>query len=222
MIDLATWNLTLPVGEPEPTTVQTASLVRGYQDQHFTHINGKVFFWAPVIGSSTRNSTYARSELRETFSDGRLKNWTYPGAHHTLRAGITVTQVSSVGKVVIGQIHAKNSTSPLLKLEYQYSEKSRTGKVAKVRHNPSDDTHVYTVASNVPLNQRMTYSVTLSAGGSLSIWVDKNNWTARMDKSWATQPLYFKAGVYHPDNAGPTTEGSRATFDKLEIEHRPI
>lgn len=222
MIDLGTWNLSLPVGAP-PITITAPQLVRGYQDRNFTHINGKIYFWAPVTGLGSKNSPYARSELREADADGTQRNWNYPGGNHSMRAGVTVTQISSVGKVVIGQIHVKYSTSPLLKLEYQYSHRTQTGKVvAKVRHFPTDITHVYTVAPNVPLNQRFTYSINLSSGGTLSIWVDSANWKVKLDNAWKTQPLYFKAGVYAPDNVGPSTEGQAATFDKLEIEHRPL
>lgn len=221
MIDLNTWNLTLPVGAP--TVIETPALAAGYQDRYFQHLNGKLYFVSPVTGATTKNAKYARSELRETKRNGELNNWTYPKAHHYLRAGLTMTQVPSVGKVVIGQIHAKDDNKPMLKVEYQYKHDKSTGNVvAKVRTTPGGEEVVHTLVQNVPLKQRMTYSIGLSSGGTLSVWVNKANWSGKLNSAWAKKPLYFKAGVYAQDNSGPSTEAGAATFDKLEIEHKPI
>src|SRR3546814_19310599 len=77
--------------------------------------SGTVFFWAPVTGAKTANAIYPRSELRETYSDGTLRNWLYSAADNKLRATLSVSQVPSTGKIVIGQIHAKDSTKPMVK-----------------------------------------------------------------------------------------------------------
>jgi Alginate lyase. len=79
MIDLATWNLSVPVGSP-PYTVETSKLVDGFKDQYFHSDTGTLFFWSPVTGSTTDNAKYPRTELRETYSNGTLKNWLYPDA----------------------------------------------------------------------------------------------------------------------------------------------
>ena len=125
MIDLATWNLSIPVGVPA-TTINTPVLVGGYQDYYFKSLDGRVLFWTPVNGTTTANASYPRSELRETLASGALRNWTYPGAQHTLNAQLSISQVPSTGKIVIGQIHAHGSSWPLLKLEYQYKTKTAT------------------------------------------------------------------------------------------------
>ena len=119
MIDLSTWNLSIPVGSP-PTTIETPRLLSGFNDQYFQAEGSDVQFWTPVTGSRTENAIYPRSELRETYADGRLRNWTYPEADNFLRATLTVNQVPSSGKIVIGQIHAYDSQKPLIKLEYQF------------------------------------------------------------------------------------------------------
>ncbi len=69
MIDLATWNLSVPVGSP-PYTVETSKLVNGFKDQYFHSDTGTLFFWSPVTGSKTENAIYPRTELRETYSNG--------------------------------------------------------------------------------------------------------------------------------------------------------
>jgi hypothetical protein len=222
MIDLATWNLSIPVGVPA-TTITTPVLAGGYQDHYFQSKDGVIFFWAPVNGSTTASAKYPRSELRETHADGSLRNWTYPSADNFLRAALKISQVPSTGKLVIGQIHAHQSSAPLLKLEYQYKAYSASGNiVAKVRLAPDDPIQVISIASGIALNQRFTYVIHLTPGGTLSINLNSINWKTRVDSAWATKPLYFKAGVYPQDNSGYETEAGCAQFDKLSIEHRPL
>ncbi len=222
MIDLATWNLNIPVGIPS-TTIETPVLVGGFQDYYFQTetSTGKITFWAPVNGTTTANASYPRSELRETYADGQLRNWSYTSADNRLTAALLVNQVPSTGKIVIGQIHAKDSNSPLLKLEYQYKAYLGTGNiVAKVRFAPTDlEGQVITVATGVPLNARFTYDIRLSRTGALSISSYNRSWNGQMNSAWAVKPLYFKAGVYTQDNTGYETEAGKATFDQLQIQH---
>lgn len=220
MIDLATWNLSIPEGSP-PTTIETSQLVQGFQNQYFHADSGTVFFWAPVTGAKTANAIYPRSELRETYSNGTQRNWLYSAADNKLAATLTVNQVPSTGKLVIGQIHAKDSTSPMVKLEYQYKTYSSTGNiVAKVRMRPDDDEgRVITVASGVKLNQSFSYRLHLDRTGDLGITAAGRSWYTTMSAKWKVKPLYFKAGVYVQYNTGYTSEGGKVTFSKLDIDH---
>lgn len=220
MIDLATWNLSVPVGSP-PYTVETAKLVDGFKDQYFHSDTGTLFFWSPVTGTKTENAIYPRTELRETYSNGTLKNWYYPDADNTLRATLSVSQVPSSGKIVIGQIHAYKSQKPLVKVEYQYKTSTSTGNiVAKVRMHPDDDTaRVITIATGVKLNQEFSYLIHLSPGGALGISAAGYQWDTDISTMWRDKPLYFKAGVYVQDNTGYTTEGGEVTFSHLDIDH---
>ena len=218
MIDLATWNLSIPVGTPS-VTIDTPKLVQGYQDGYFRSGN-TLFFWAPVTGSKTANAKFPRTELRETTADGKAYNWTYSQADNFLRAALTVNQVPSTGKIVIGQIHAFQSTEPLLKVEYQFKEKLQTGNiVAKFRRSPDSEIEVINVASGVPLNARFSYSIHLTPAGNLSVNAADFAWGAKLDAGWKDKLLYFKAGVYTQDNTGYVTEGGAATFYKLIINH---
>jgi hypothetical protein len=45
------------------------------------------------------------------------------------------------------------------------------------------------------------------------------NWSSPISATWRDKPLYFKAGVYTQDNTGYTSEGRKATFYKLDINH---
>lgn len=222
MIDLATWNLSIPVGSP-PATIDTPKLVSGFKDQYFHSDTGTLFFWSPVTGSRTENAIYPRTELRETYSNGTLKNWTYPDADNLLYATLAVNQVPSTGKVVIGQIHAYNSTRPLVKVEYQYKATTQRGNiVAKVRMRPEDtESRVIVVAENVPLDREFSYLIHLSPGGALGISAAGYQWDTQISSTWRDKPLYFKAGVYVQDNTGYTSEGGKVTFYKLDIDHNP-
>jgi hypothetical protein len=218
MIDLATWNLSIPVGTPS-VTIDTPKLVEGYQDGYFRSGN-TLFFWAPVTGSRTENAVYPRTELRETTADGKVYNWTYSQADNFLRAALVVNQVPSTGKIVIGQIHAFQSTEPLLKVEYQFKEKLQTGNiVAKFRRSPDAEIEVISIATGVPLNERFSYSIHLTPAGNLTVNASDYVWTAKLDAGWKDKLLYFKAGVYTQDNTGYATEGGAATFYKLTINH---
>ena len=222
MIDLATWNLSIPVGIPA-TTIDTPLLAGGYQDHYFQSKDGAIFFWVFNDGATTENAKYPRSELRETATDGKLRNWTYPSADNFLRAALTISQVPSTGKLVIGQIHAHRSNAPLLKLEYQYKAYAASGNiVAKLRLHPDAPIQVIRIASGIALNQRFTYVIHLTPNGTLSINLNDINWNTRIDPAWAVKPLYFKAGVYPQDNSGYETEAGSAQFYKLGIEHRPL
>ena len=220
MIDLATWNLSVPVGSP-PYTVETTKLVDGFKDQYFHSDTGTLFFWTPVTGTRTENAIYPRTELRETYSNGTLKNWYYPDADNFLRATLTVSKVPSTGKIVIGQIHAYKSQKPMVKLEYQYKDSSDTGNiVAKVRMHPDDDTaRVITIATGVKLDREFSYLIHLSPGGALGISAAGYQWDTDISAMWRDKPLYFKAGVYVQDNTGYTSEGGEVTFSKLDIDH---
>ncbi len=220
MIDLATWNLSVPVGSP-PYTVETTKLVQGFKDQYFHSNSGTLFFWSPVTGTRTENAKYARTELRETYSNGTLRNWYYPDADNFLRATLAVKQVPSSGKIVIGQIHAFQSQKPMVKVEYQYDTSSDTGDiVAKVRMRPDDDeSRVITVATGVKLNQEFSYLIHLSPGGALGISAAGYQWDTDISEKWRVKPLYFKAGVYLQDNSGYTSEGGKVMFSKLDIDH---
>jgi len=218
MIDLAMWNLSVPVGTPA-VTIDTPKLLGGYQDGYFRSGN-TLFFWAPVTGSRTENAVYPRTELRETKADGSVNNWTYAQADNFLRAALMVNQVPSTGKIVIGQIHCYQSTEPLLKVEYQYKEKLQTGNiVAKFRRSPDAEIEVITIAQGIPLNQRFSYSIHLTPAGNLTVNASDFVWSAKLDATWGAKLLYFKAGVYTQDNTGYATEGGAATFYKLTINH---
>jgi hypothetical protein len=218
MIDLATWNLTIPVGTPS-RVIDTPRLVGGYSDRYFRS-GDTLFFWSPVTGSTTTNSEFPRSELRETFNDGRLRNWTYPQADNALKATLAINQMPSSGRVVIGQIHIYQGKGPLLKIEYLYDAGKKKGDVvAKYRQKPGSDDTAIIIAKDIALNEQFSYNVNLSSAGYLQVSAENYSWGKQLSSSWKDKRLYFKAGVYTQDNTGYNDEGAMATFYKLDIGH---
>lgn len=135
MIDLSTWNLTIPT-EPTPQVITTQQLNNGYQSRYFQQGNdGGLVFWVPIDGSHTEDSTYPRTELRETQADGSLDNWYYWQADNELRVTMSVEKVPSKNKVIIGQIHSKSPQTddgePLVKLQYYYKPEEGLGRVER-------------------------------------------------------------------------------------------
>ncbi|MCD5995035.1 polysaccharide lyase family 7 protein [Pseudomonas sp. CDFA 602] len=220
MIDLDCWNLSIPLHNP-PATITTRQLVQGYDGKYFKSKSDSIVFWAPVTGTKTDNAKYPRSEFRETYPDGTLRNWLYKDANNRLDASLEIDQVPSSGKIVIGQIHAYQSTEPMLKVEYQYKEDTRNGDiVVKVRRHYDDNkSKVIKIAEGVPLNEKFRYAISLSRGGKLKVSTGKADWSTQISANWSDKPLYFKAGVYVQDHSGYSSEGGKATFYSLDIDH---
>lgn len=229
MLDLTTWNLSIPT-DPAPTTISTARLNNGYQSRFFRRNgDGSVTFWVPVTGSTTADARYPRSELRETQRDGSLGNWLHASSDSYLSAVLNVDQVPSRGKVVIAQIHSTDEpgsqNDPLLKLQYHL--RRGVGRLEVLLRERPGDTQVRNIllAENVQLGERFGYDLRVTPSGRLGISVvskdgDHGSLYRQLSHRWNDQQLYFKAGAYIQDNHGPTTEGGRVTFHWLNSLHR--
>lgn len=227
MLDLTTWNLTVPATS-SATLISTERLNSGYSSQFFRPASKhSVSFWVPVSGSRTASARYPRSELRETWRNGELRNWYYGEADNTLSAVLSVQQVPSKNKIVIGQIHSKDepgsSNDPLLKLQYHY--RNGSGRIeALLRKHPGDKS-VQNIAlvNDVTLDERFSYSLRITASGRLGITVlsgdDDGSYYRQLSGAWGRQQLYFKAGAYVQDNYGAASEGGRVTFYHLNSVH---
>jgi hypothetical protein len=227
-IDLSHWKLTLPTGKSgHADTISTSQLVNGYSSKYFyTGSDGATVFWTPVNGTKTPGSTYPRTELRETKSDGSEYNWKVTDGTATLRATLAINQVPSTGNVVVGQIHDNGSggvkNQPLIMLLYKFDSKSGTGSlIAQVRSTPTTSGLTnYTLATGIKLNTKFSYQIQLKSNYTLSVQVNGvNEYSASVDHSWNKQGLYFKAGSYPHDSSGPSSEGAKVSFYALTATH---
>lgn len=136
--DLLDWQLTLPTDinkDKKADTINEVAMSEGFELKPFfyTGDDGGMVFACPNVGAQTsKNTKYARTELREMLrrGNGRHKtqgvnknNWVFGSAHSSakrkaggvngsLEATLAVNRVSTtgdekmVGRVIIGQIHA--------------------------------------------------------------------------------------------------------------------
>ena len=178
MIDLSTWNLTVPATD-SATLITTDRLNNGYESQYFRrNADGSISFWVPVNGSRTEDASYPRTELRETQADGTLSYWYHASADSYLSAVLSVQQVPSRNKIVIGQIHSKDEpgseNDPLLKLQYHYLRGN--GRIeALLRKRPGDaEVENILLAENVDLGERFGYDLRITPSGKLGIRITRN------------------------------------------------
>lgn len=229
MLDLTTWNLTVPAYD-SATLISTERLSNGYESQYFRrNDDGSITFWVPVTGSLTEDASYPRSELRETQADGTLSNWYHASADNYLSAVLAVNQVPSKNKVVIGQIHSKDQpgseNDPLIKLQYHYL--NGVGRLELLLRKRPGDTEVQNIllAQNIQLNERFGYDLRITPSGKLGVSVSSSDGDhgalyQELSAYWGDQLLYFKAGAYIQDNYGLENEGGRVTFYHLNSQHR--
>ncbi|MEI6865346.1 polysaccharide lyase family 7 protein [Flavicella sp.] len=139
-IDLNNWKVTLPIGAPdeiEPPKILTYATNETLKPFFYNDsINGALVFYT-YPGSSTANSSYSRTELREQMIPGsNSTNWTFKQGGR-LKGTLSVSNVSKKSdgdydKIIIMQIHGRltneqrdligqkdNNAPPMLKIYWQ-------------------------------------------------------------------------------------------------------
>ena len=214
---------------------------------------------------TSKNTRFTRTELREMLrrgqknidtktNDGRpnKNNWVFSTApapakalagavDGTLRATLAVNHVttsgdrSQVGRVIIGQIHAKNDEP--VRLYYRKLPGHDRGSVY-FAHEPSkgDDIWVELIGSRsssasspddgIALNEKFSYEIDVK-GHRLRVTISKESQTLAertLDMSGSGYAvdddyMYFKAGVYNQNNTGEPNDYVQATFYRLQTLH---
>lgn len=220
---LNNWKLTLPYNQSgnysgHPIEIGAKQLTAGFKDPHFyTDANGAMIFWCPVIGSTTGNTKFPRSELREMLEPGNEdRNWTSSGTH-ILEGRCRLLQIPSYPKVVIGQIHSYTGKSkPLVKLQYY------KGRIeALIKLSPFSGKDKLLKFAEVDLNSDIAWQIQFK-DAVLSVTVNGETQSENMlehDQRWADQTFYFKAGAYPQDDKGEISEGARVAFTQLRVSH---
>ncbi|PPB80813.1 poly(beta-D-mannuronate) lyase [Albidovulum inexpectatum] len=236
---------------------------------------GMVFRVSTANGKTTPNSSYFRTELREMLRGGdetiatrnddgtpNKNNWvlsTAPeeakqlagGVDGVMRARLAVNQVtrlgdsSKVGRVIIGQIHAKDDEP--VRLYYRKLPQNSRGSIY-FAHEPvgKDDVwvemigsrsdHAENPADGIALDEIFEYEIRTfseqvdgTAHPILQVTItreDGSEVTAKydmVDSGYSTMNdfMYFKAGAYSQNNSSPWPERDfdQVTFYELEVEH---
>lgn len=248
IIDLSHWKLTLPIGNPTeispPEILDYANnqVVKPYMYNDDDR-GGLAFFAEP--NSSTANSKYSRSELREQLTPGsNSNNWTFAeGGRMVGKLAVDEISKDQDGKyhrVIVMQIHGRltneqrdligkddNDAPPILKIYWQNGKirvKSKRLKNLKasdeeVLHKDAwtdDDGHTFEEEVNF---KKFKLEVIVS-DGEMTIILNDNEYNVHKNdhlKRWGIFENYFKAGNY----LQTTDEGAfaKVNYFSLEVSH---
>ncbi len=230
-IDLSNWKVTLPVGDDDGKPIEvkppaildyrTNSALMPYMYNDST--DGTLVFYT-VPGSSTPNSTYSRTELREQMTPGsNSDNWTFPEGGR-MKGTLAVPNISTKSsgeydRTIVMQIHGRltneqrdligeddNNAPPVLKI---YWEKGKVRVKTKVLKdlNVSDQEMLFTDAwtddegHTFPEEigtDKFTLEV-IASNGRLEVILNEDDSVVydgiHMEK-WSVFENYFKAGNY--------------------------
>ncbi|SIN80703.1 polysaccharide lyase family 7 protein [Vannielia litorea] len=239
-------------------------------------VTGGMVFRVVGTGATTQNSSYSRAELREMLRGGdesiatrnedgtpTANNWVLSsappeaqaaagGVDGTMTATLAVNQVtrmgegSRVGRVIIGQIHAKDGEP--IRLYYRKLPTNKYGSVYYIHEREGrDDIYVPLIgdrsdfaenpADGIALDERFSYEIRVSGkevDGTvhpiLDVSITRDDGTtvsappldmSDSDYSIAEEFMYFKAGAYSQNNSSPWPERDfdQVTFFALEARH---
>ena len=246
-------------------TINELQLVKGYEDKRFfyTADDGGMVFRCPVQGAKTSaNTSFTRVELREMLRRGDKSistkgpgknNWVFStapdrvkrsagGVDGRLEATLAVNHVtttgkaSEVGRVIIGQIHAKDDEP--IRLYYRKLPHHQNGTIYAAHEVKGQKDDVYypiigdrrnsapDPAGGIPLNAKFSYIID-AKGDILNVAIRRDGQdiaTETMDMSasgYATDDeyMYFKAGVYNQNKTGEPDDYVQATFYALRNSH---
>ncbi len=246
-IDLANWKVTLPIGDPleiyppEILNYSTNEVLKPfmYNDPKDSSI---VFYTYPA--SSTANSSYSRTELRELLDIQGKVNWTFLQGGR-MKGTLAVPEISKDAggnphRTIIMQIHGRltdeqrdligqgdNNAPPVLKI---YWEKGKLVVKTKMLKDLNDtyeeslhtdawkDAPGKTFARTVG-TEKFTLEV-IASEGRLEVTLDDSETFVYNDvhmQKWGVFENYFKAGNY----LVTTDEGAfaRVKYYKLEVSH---
>lgn len=239
-------------------------------------VTGGLVFRVQGGDATTQNSRYARVELREMLRGGNTSiaariddgtpnknNWVFSsapaeaqdlagGVDGTLTAKLAINQVtrmgdaSRVGRVIIGQIHAKDNEP--IRLYYRKLPTHKFGSVYYVHERiGGNDIHVPIIgdrgdyadnpADGIALDELFSYTIAVSGKDvdgqihpMLDVSITRDDGTVikapsldMIDSGYsvANDFMYFKAGAYSQNNTSdwPDRDFDQVTFFELDVRH---
>ncbi len=246
-IDLNHWKVTLPIGNPTevepPEILDYASnpllMKYMYNSESDTSL---VFYTEP--GSSTRNSSYSRTELREQMEPGsNTVNWTFAQGG-TMKGRLKVARVSGeagkLDRIIVMQIHGRltnqqrdligqddNNAPPVLKIYWDDGKIDVRRKVLRditvsdeeilSKAAWKDESHFFQAEVGYE-----AFDLEINASGTvLRITLNDGEEELRFDdihtEKWGVFENYFKAGNYLQTSAAGTY--SEVRYYELEVMH---
>ncbi|TEW55312.1 hypothetical protein E2R68_06040 [Psychromonas sp. RZ22] len=222
---------------PRGCSLDGSSLSDATSNDYFKVDKAGWHFRTPLDGgTSTPNSTYIRTELRELTTGWKacdatpLANWAYGGTH-TLAATLQLNEIpeaplkkdgksKSDPKVVLGQIHAHGINAATAKLMWEGANKPVRVILNKTTEKSAFSVKLGKIADPsqpwVYIIKMTDDGIELSAGGVTK----KLKFGEELDNAWKKETFYFKAGLY-PQVYKAGGGAFDATFKKIHISHVP-
>jgi hypothetical protein len=195
LLDLTNWYLTLPTGpKGDPDTVHQPQLA-SYRGEAFrlNDAGDGVIFTAPAGGTTTKNSKYPRSELRE-MRGSEMARWSNTSGTHTLTARQAVTALPTAKpEIVTAQIHGGDDDVMQVRLE---------GKRLLVQYD--DGKREITIDPSYVLGRVFDVKI-VAAGSRVQVYY---NGVRKAEIKRSGSGWYFKAGSYVQSN---TSKGDEPT-----------
>ena len=253
-IDLSNWKVTIPVNNangkplevspPEIKNYATNEALKPYMYNDSTKAGGLVFYAYPT-NSTTANTKYSRSELREQMVPGKNSvNWTFKQGGN-MKGKLAIEDISKdkdgkYHKTIVMQIHGRltneqrdligakdNNAPPILKIYWQNGKirvKTKVLKVLKLSGNTLlheeawDNDEGFTFEQEVGF-RKFILEVKISEG-KMVVVLNNNEFKVYKNihmKKWGIFENYFKAGNYFQSR----DEGSfaKVKFFELTVSH---
>ena len=244
-IDLNNWKVTLPIGNPsevEPPTILNYAnndLLKEFMYNDSTD-GSLVFHTYP--GSTTANSSFSRTELREQMVPGSNNvNWTFEQGGR-MKGTLAMTEISNDSgnnphRVIIMQIHGRltnaqrdligeddNNAPPMLKIYWEKGKVVvRTKELENLNANATEILHTsawgnadsYTFPESVDFD-KFTLEVIVTSG-RMEVILNESASKVYDDihiQKWNVFENYFKAGNY----LITSDEGAFSTLKYFDLE----
>lgn len=252
-IDLSHWKVTLPVanekGKPveisPPEILNFAKMDVAKPYMYIDSTKGGIVFHAMPTESTTKNTKYTRSELREQMEPGNNnKNWTFAdGAYMSGKLAMDETTRDDDGKyhrTIIMQIHGRltneqrdligeddNNAPPILKIYWDNGKVRVKTKVLKnvnatneelLHEDAWGDDDGFNFEQEVGF-RKFTLEVEVSKG-KMVIILNGNEYKVYENvhmRKWSVFENYFKAGNYFQSRDKGAY--SKVLYYELEVSH---
>jgi len=245
-IDLNNWKVTLPIGNPtevEPPEILDFPNVEGLQNYMFHDPEDQSIVFYTEPGSTTTNSSYSRTELREQMEPGSNKvNWTYEQGGK-MSGRLKVTKVSgeegALDRIIVMQIHGRltdaqrdlinktdNNAPPVLKIYWDDGKINVRRKILKnvdvsdidilKKESWKDESHWF--------NRQVDYEefeLSIDVKGTIMKVSISDEETLTFDdihtQKWGVFENYFKAGNYL--QTADSGSFSEVKYYELNVSH---
>jgi hypothetical protein len=253
MIDLSHWKVTVPIAnmEGKPYEVEPPEILNYATNEalkpfmYNDSLRGAIVFYAFPSQSTTRNTKYSRSELREQMVPGdNNTNWTFKQGG-TMKAKLSMKEVTKDAdgkyhRVIIMQIHGRltneqrdligeddNNAPPILKIYWDNGKIRVKTKILKnlnstyeemLHEDAWDDDDGFNFEQKVGF-RKFILEVKVSEG-KLVVVLNKNEFKVYKNnhiRKWGIFENYFKAGNYFQSRDDGAY--AKVNYYDLEVKH---